>query len=73
LFRVKTADAPKSFDMILFNRYGGKVFESKDANAGWNGTIGRNPAMPGVYVYVVMITTSAGGVVEKKGTVVLIR
>ena len=73
LWRIKTADTPKSFGMILFNRYGGKVFESKDVNAGWNGTIGGNPAMSGTYVYVIMITTSAGTTIEKKGTVLLIR
>jgi len=73
LFRVRTADAPQSFRMMIFNRYGGKVFESRDIQTGWDGTMGGNPAMAGVYVYTIVIKTSAGTTIEKKGTVLLIR
>ena len=59
--------------MMVFNRYGGKVFETSDVQAGWNGYMGSTPAMSGAYVYTIVIKTSAGTVIEKKGTVLVIR
>ena len=73
LFRVKTADVPRSFSMIVFNRYGGKIFESADIATGWNGAIGGNLAPTGAYVYTVVLTTSAGDIIKRQGTVILVR
>jgi gliding motility-associated-like protein len=73
IFRVKTGDIPRSFNMIVFNRYGAKVFESADISAGWNGTIGSNQAPAGAYVYTVALITSTGGVIKREGTVILVR
>jgi gliding motility-associated-like protein len=73
LFRVATDDVPQSFHMMIFNRYGGKVFETSDVQAGWNGSMGSSPAMSGAYVYTIVIKTSTGTTIEKKGTVLVIR
>ncbi|MDO6430063.1 gliding motility-associated C-terminal domain-containing protein [Flavitalea sp. BT771] len=73
LFRVKTGDVPRSFNMIVFNRYGGKVFETSDIRAGWNGTSGSNQAPAGGYVYTVVLTTSTGNVIKRQGTLILVR
>jgi gliding motility-associated-like protein len=73
IFRVVSADVPQSFHMMIFNRYGGKVFETKDIQSGWNGYMGSSPAMTGAYAYVVVIKTSIGTTIEKKGTVLVIR
>jgi len=73
LFRVKSGDTPKSFNMTIFNRYGGKIFESSDIDTGWNGAIGGNLAPPGTYVYTVVITTSTGTVIRRQGALILIR
>jgi gliding motility-associated-like protein len=73
IFRVATADVPQSFHMMIFNRYGGKVFETSDVQAGWNGYMGSTPAMTGAYVYTIVIKTSTGTIIEKKGTVLVIR
>lgn len=73
LFRVKTGDTPKSFNMTIFNRYGDKIFESTDVDTGWNGTIGGNLAPIGTYVYTVVITTSTGTIIRRQGALVLIR
>lgn len=72
-FRVKTGDVPKSFTLMVFNRYGGKVFESSNVTSGWNGTVGGNTAPTGTYIYTLLATTSAGTVVRKQGTVTLVR
>jgi gliding motility-associated-like protein len=73
IFRVRTGDSPKSFRMLVFNRFGGKVFESSTISEGWNGMAGGSPLSTGTYVYVIAITTSAGGVIEKKGTLEMVR
>jgi gliding motility-associated-like protein len=73
VFRVKTGDDPKSFSLIVFNRYGGKVFESANVSIGWDGMIGGNSAPTGTYVYVLQATMSTGVIVKKQGTIVLVR
>jgi gliding motility-associated-like protein len=73
VFRVLTSDSPKSFRMLVFNRFGGKVFESSAISDGWNGMVGGSPFPTGTYVYVIAITTSAGAVIDRKGTLELVR
>ena len=43
------------FHLVIFNRWGEKVFESFDANAEWNGTYGNNGdvVLEGTYVWVI--------------------
>jgi hypothetical protein len=66
----ETAD----FEMRIFNRWGTKVFETTDPNQGWTG---RNQsgsiALQGVYVYQIKVTQPNGNVVERAGTVMLVR
>jgi gliding motility-associated-like protein len=73
LFRVVTYSVPKSFSMQIFNRYGERIFSSTDVNTGWDGTRQGSQMESGTYVYIVMITTTEGKVLHKKGTVILIR
>jgi gliding motility-associated-like protein len=67
LFRVRTSDVTRSFRMLVFNRFGGKVFESENIGAGWNGAIGGSSVSTGTYVYLIAITTSAGGLLRREG------
>ncbi|OQP49778.1 hypothetical protein A4H97_28215 [Niastella yeongjuensis] len=73
VLRVKTGDVPKSFSLLIFNRYGQKVFESRDVNKSWDGMLAGQVAEPGAYVYVMVITTSTGTVIKNKGTLMLMR
>ncbi|MFO8000680.1 MAG: gliding motility-associated C-terminal domain-containing protein [Marinilabilia sp.] len=41
----------KEFEMVIFNRWGRKVYESKDPKKGWDGTVGGKTGSPGVYFY----------------------
>ena len=43
----------KKFSMVVFNRWGRKVYESTNPAEGWDGTIGNGLADPGVYFYVI--------------------
>jgi gliding motility-associated-like protein len=57
----------------VFNRWGSKVFSTKNISQGWDGTFKGLPVPPGTYVYVIKGKTPSGGPVLLKGTVVLVR
>jgi gliding motility-associated-like protein len=61
-----------SFSMKVFNQWGEKVFESNNINSGWDGTCKGQRQPVGVYVYVATATVN-GAIINKKGTVNLIR
>lgn len=43
----------KKYSMVVFNRWGRKVYESTNPAEGWDGTIGNGLADPGVYFYLI--------------------
>ncbi len=62
------------YEMIIFNRWGGKVFETTDYNQGWNGELNNGEIAPiGTYVYTIRFIDSEGEERLKKGTVSVIR
>ncbi|MBX2916634.1 MAG: gliding motility-associated C-terminal domain-containing protein [Cyclobacteriaceae bacterium] len=68
-----------NFQVLIYNRWGELVFESKDKNFQWNGGYNNNagqPLPPGTYAYVFRYVSSfrpEKGIQEKRGGVVLIR
>jgi gliding motility-associated-like protein len=42
---------PASYHLLIFNRWGGLVFESKDLAYGWDGTMNYMKAAEGIYTY----------------------
>ncbi len=61
-------------DLQIFDRWGEKVFETKDVDEGWDGSFpSGNDAPSGVYVYSVLIEYIDGKTIEKQGSVTLIR
>jgi gliding motility-associated-like protein len=63
----------KSMDFLIFDRWGNKLFESENQNEGWDGTYKGQPMNSDTYVYVLKATMFDKSVVEKKGTVALVR
>jgi len=62
------------FQLIIYNRWGEKVFETEDNSKGWVGTYKEEPLNPGVYVYYVFAKyTLDGSEVIKKGNITLIK
>ena len=62
------------FSMQVFDRWGGRIFESDDISIGWDGTKNGKPFPVGVYVY--RLTFRVDGVSEEQvvsGTVALVR
>jgi gliding motility-associated-like protein len=64
--------------MMIFNRWGQKVFERDNFIAGdrsscWDGKLNGQHCLPGAYVYFVEMECPSGGTFSRKGSFVLIR
>jgi gliding motility-associated-like protein len=65
---------PFNYNLLIFNRWGEVLFESNDAEFGWNGTYGGKIVQDGVYIW--KITFKRNGVDDREqhvGHVTLIR
>jgi gliding motility-associated-like protein len=64
---------PAGYHMIIYDRWGGQVFESNSIDTGWDGKK-KGKAMPqGVYLYYIRLEQNGGRVIEKTGDVMLMR
>jgi gliding motility-associated-like protein len=63
-----------SFHLVVFNRWGEKIFETKD-QSGWDGNYTGQRAESEVYVYLLSYTSTCTGgkVIDRRGAVTLIR
>lgn len=64
---------PKAYSLIIYNRFGGKVFESNDPTIGWDGTQGGKASPPGGYAYYIEFTADDGIVVRRQGMLVMVK
>ncbi len=60
------ADYVSEYHLMIFNRWGELVFESKDQEIGWDGTYKGQPAQQDVYVWKAAVTYTDG--IKKSGT-----
>jgi gliding motility-associated-like protein len=70
IVRSKTLISGK---LLVFDRWGNKVFESDDINIGWNGTYKNQPAQLEVYGYYFVGECLEGERITIKGDVTLVR
>jgi gliding motility-associated-like protein len=61
------------FNIIIFDRWGEKVFESMEADFCWNGTFRGKILDPAVFVYMINATFTTGESTSKKGNISIIR
>jgi gliding motility-associated-like protein len=59
--------------MIIYNRWGQKVFETNDIQQGWDGTFNGSVVEGGVYVYTLYLGTKNGIYHHRKGSVTVLR
>lgn len=61
--------------MIIYNRWGQKIYESNDPYPEWDGTISNEAAPVGLYAYLVYYSDAKSGFEQKqkRGTVMLVR
>jgi gliding motility-associated-like protein len=63
----------KDVDFRVYNNWGELIFQSFDANVGWDGTFNNQPAPLGVYTWTFTVTMTNNAVIKKSGDVTLIR
>jgi gliding motility-associated-like protein len=63
----------KRYHLMIFNRWGELVFESKDVNIGWDGYYKGKLSQADVYVYKLEVTFVNGSKATKVGDVTLLR
>lgn len=75
VFKVISDQALPNFHLLVFNRFGEKVFESLDPSKGWDGKIKSSKAPVGTYIYQLTIHTNnvQCGDVQKRGSILLLR
>jgi gliding motility-associated-like protein len=63
----------KEFNLIIYDRWGEKVFEANNITALWDGTYKGKPMNTAVFVYYMKVTLITGKEIVRKGNVSLIR
>ncbi len=63
----------KNITVNVYNRYGSKVYESKNYNNDWDGTYKGKPVPDGTYYYNISFTMADGSLRVAKGPVAIIR
>src|SRR5690606_28831428 len=64
---------PLEYELMIFNRWGNKVFATNNINECWDGNY-KGAAQPGgVYVYYYKLTSTDCGEVSNKGNITLVR
>ena len=70
---IKSLNIRELFSFEVFNRWGEKVFFTKNINDGWNGSYNELPSPGGVYVWRVEGVGAHNEKIMRSGNVTLIR
>lgn len=73
LFRVPAQNQNRLIQLVVYNRFGEKVFETTDKTKGWNGDYKSIPSPSGTYVYIIKMESPDKRILQSKGTVLLLR
>ncbi len=69
-----TGIEPGNFSMLIYNRFGEKIFETDDINLGWDGKDMNNVLCKNeVYTWIIIYKDLFGGTHKESGSVTLIR
>jgi gliding motility-associated-like protein len=73
LFRpVTIPEKVFNFRLMVYDKWGMKLFESQNPSVGWDGYIDGNPAQMGVYGYVILYNNPAGELKQARGSFTLL-
>lgn len=63
------------YNLQIYARSGAVIYETKDINSGWDGSINGNPVPVGAYYYLVRYKniTSPSGFIFRGGVIILFR
>lgn len=65
-------EAIQTFSMQIYNRWGDKIFESKNVSQQWDGTFKGAKVPEGAYVYKIYASSITGKKAQKEGTITLV-
>jgi gliding motility-associated-like protein len=63
----------REIHFMVFNQWGEKIFESNNQHLGWDGMYKGKAQPSGVYIYICKLKLADGTLVERKGTLNLLR
>jgi gliding motility-associated-like protein len=72
-YRIKYWGMIEELDFSIYNRWGERIFHTKDPDACWDGTVRGVSQNTGVFIYVIRARTFCESHVFRKGTFTLIR
>ena len=72
-FRPVITFTPSDYRLIISNRQGKVMFESRDFNDSWDGTDNGDPVPEGVYIWILKVSTPTGKSVSRTGTLTLFK
>ena len=70
---IPVASNFKDFSMIIFNRWGEKMYETNTIDKPWDGEYDKEPADQGVYAYYIELSSLDGKLYKFEGTFHLLR
>ncbi|HMG09961.1 MAG TPA: gliding motility-associated C-terminal domain-containing protein, partial [Mucilaginibacter sp.] len=73
IFRPNQESNPLNFKLVIYNRWGNRLFQSQSIYNGWDGTAKGNQAPFGVYYWIATYNMPDGKSSRQNGTVTLIR
>jgi gliding motility-associated-like protein len=71
-FKPVLSFIPVNYHLVISDRQGKILFETRDYDAVWDGTQGGNPQQEGVCLWFLKVTTPSGKSISKTGTLTLI-
>jgi gliding motility-associated-like protein len=60
-------------ELIIYDRWGQKVFETTDPTAAWDGLTRGTENQPGAYGYILRVVCEGGGMHQEQGSITLMR
>ncbi|NJO69965.1 MAG: T9SS type B sorting domain-containing protein [Bacteroidetes bacterium] len=64
---------PSKYSLMIYDRYGFKIFETNKISEGWNGRLpDGKKAIEGAYIYYIRVENSSGKTLEKRGNFTVI-
>lgn len=73
LFRPVLSFTPSDYHLIISDRLGTVMFETRDYPEEWDGSKNGSPQPQGVYLWVLKVTTPSGKKLSRTGTVTIIK
>lgn len=64
---------PSDYTLSIFDRWGGLLFQTKSLNEGWDGSSNGKDLPTGVYTYLMRLVQANGEIIQRAGTVTLLR